>query len=240
MKRRNPRFGCLKIAQQIAYAFGIEVNKDVVRRILEKHHPSSFGDNGPSWLTAIGHAKDSLWSLDLFRCESIVLQSYWVMVIIDVFTRRCIGCAIARGDIDGPTVCRMFNTAMAKQDQPKYLSTDNDPLFRFRRWRANLRIMNIEEIKSLSFVPRSHPFVERLIRTIREELLDQILFWNRLDLERKLSTFRGYYNRYRVHSGIDGIPPEERDAPRQRTALPLSDFRWASYCHDLFQLPAAA
>jgi hypothetical protein len=34
MKRRNPRFGCLKIAQQIAYAFGVEANKDVVRRIL--------------------------------------------------------------------------------------------------------------------------------------------------------------------------------------------------------------
>ena len=60
MKRRNPRFGCRKIAQQISYAFGIEVNKDVVPRILEKHPvPSSNGD-GPSWLTAIAHAKDNL------------------------------------------------------------------------------------------------------------------------------------------------------------------------------------
>ena len=31
MKRRNPRFGCSRIAQQIAYTFGIEINKDVVR-----------------------------------------------------------------------------------------------------------------------------------------------------------------------------------------------------------------
>lgn len=29
MKRRNPKFGSLKIAQQISYAFGVEVNKDV-------------------------------------------------------------------------------------------------------------------------------------------------------------------------------------------------------------------
>jgi putative transposase len=35
MKRRNPKFGCPKIAEQIAYAFGIEVNKNVVRRILQ-------------------------------------------------------------------------------------------------------------------------------------------------------------------------------------------------------------
>jgi hypothetical protein len=28
----------------------------------------------------MGHAKDSLWSLDLFRCESMALQTYWVLV----------------------------------------------------------------------------------------------------------------------------------------------------------------
>src|SRR6266446_2951000 len=31
MKRRNPRFGCRKIAEQISRAFAIEINKDVVR-----------------------------------------------------------------------------------------------------------------------------------------------------------------------------------------------------------------
>ena len=37
MKRRNPRFGCVRIAQQISHAFGIEIDKDVVRRVLAKH-----------------------------------------------------------------------------------------------------------------------------------------------------------------------------------------------------------
>ena len=85
IKRRNPRFSCRKIAAQIAHAFGIEIDKDIVHRILAKHYrPESDGD-GVSWLTAIRYAKDSLWSIDLFRCESIVLQRYWVMVIIEVF-----------------------------------------------------------------------------------------------------------------------------------------------------------
>ena len=77
MKRRNPRFGCVRIAQQITHAFGIEIDKDVVRRVLARHYrPGDAGDTGPSWLTFIGHAKDSLWSLDLFRCESILLRSH--------------------------------------------------------------------------------------------------------------------------------------------------------------------
>ena len=38
MKRRNPTWGCPRIAQQIALAFGVEIDKDVVRRILSVHY----------------------------------------------------------------------------------------------------------------------------------------------------------------------------------------------------------
>ena len=86
MKRRNPRMGCRKIAEQISSAFGLEINKDVVRRILIQHYRPAPGGDGPSWLSIIGQARDSLWSVDLFRCESILLHSYWVMVVMDIFT----------------------------------------------------------------------------------------------------------------------------------------------------------
>jgi hypothetical protein len=78
LKTRNPRFGCVRIAQQISHVFGVHIDKDVVRRVLAKHYrPGAAPSNGPSWLTFIGHVKDSLWSVDLFRCESILLRSHW-------------------------------------------------------------------------------------------------------------------------------------------------------------------
>jgi len=70
MRRRNPTWGCPRIAQQIALAFQIEIDKDVVRRILAHHYQPGQDSDGPSWLTFLGHMKDSLWSIDLFRCES--------------------------------------------------------------------------------------------------------------------------------------------------------------------------
>ena len=134
LKRRNPRFGCVSIAQQIAHAFGIELYKDVVRRVLAKHYrPSDSGTDGPSWLTFIAHAKDSLWSADLFRRESILLRSHWVLVLMDVFTRRLVGFGVDGASIDGVSVCRMFNRAIADEHLAKHLSTDHDPLFRFHR-----------------------------------------------------------------------------------------------------------
>src|SRR5260221_217768 len=52
IKRLNPRFGCPRIAQQ-SYAFGLEIDKDVVRRILANHHFPKPGGEGPSCLALI-------------------------------------------------------------------------------------------------------------------------------------------------------------------------------------------
>ena len=166
MKQRNPRFGCPRIAQQINKAFGTNIDKDVVRRVLTAHYRPEPSDGGPSWLTFIGHTKDSLWSIDLFRCEFILLNSHWVLVVMDQFTRRIIGFGIHSGNVDGIALCRMFNTAISTKGAPKYLSSDNDPLFLYHQWYANLRILGADEIKTVPYTPLSHPFVERLIGTI--------------------------------------------------------------------------
>jgi putative transposase len=55
----------------------------------------------------------------------------------------------------------------------------------------------------------SHPFVERLIASIRRELLDHAFFWTATDLENKLREYRSYYNESRTHSGRDGGTPIE-------------------------------
>jgi hypothetical protein len=54
MKYRNPHFGCPRIAQQIAHAFGVEIDKYVVRHILAQHFRPPSGTEGPSGLTLIG------------------------------------------------------------------------------------------------------------------------------------------------------------------------------------------
>ena len=54
MKRRNPRFGCPRIAQQVSFTFGVDIDKDVVRRVLAKHYRPEPSAHGPSWLTFLG------------------------------------------------------------------------------------------------------------------------------------------------------------------------------------------
>jgi putative transposase len=94
--------------------------------------------------------KDSLWSMDLFRCESATLRTHWVLVI---------GFGVRAGTVDGVAICRMFNRAIrGPRWMPKYLSSDNDPLYRFHQWQANLRVLDVTEI---TMVLKARRFLER-------------------------------------------------------------------------------
>ena len=92
----------------------------------------------------------------------------------------------------------------------------------------------------MPYTPTSHPFVERLIGTVRREFLDQTLFWNSLDLERKLSSFREYFNESRVHSSLSGKTPAEVSEDGMRPQAGLRDYRWQQHCGGLVTLPIAA
>ncbi len=177
IKKRNPSYDCPKIALLVSNRFGIDINKNVIRRILALHYnPQPPDFRHPSWLSVIGNIKNSLWSIDLFRCESMTLRSYWVLVVMDQWSRRIIGFGVQAEPADGPALCRMFNDAITHHAIPNYISTDHDPLFKYFRWQANLRILDIDEVKTIPFTPISHPFIERLIGTIRREYLAQTFF----------------------------------------------------------------
>ena len=111
---------------------------------------------------------------------------------------------------------------------PKHLSADHNPLYRFHQGQANLRILEVTEIKTVPYVPLSHPFVERLIGTIRREYLDRTLFWTTIALENKLLEFRDDFNSHRTHHSLAGRTPNQdgtttdRESELLSMAIPLS------------------
>jgi len=97
----------------------------------------------------------------------------------------------------------------------------------------------VTEIKTVPYVPLSHPFVERLIGTLRRECLDRTLFWTTTDLEAKLLDFQHYYNEHRTHAGRQGHPPVT-GVNADRSLANLSCYRWQKHCRGLYQTPIAA
>jgi putative transposase len=129
-----------------------------------------------------------------------------------------------------------------KKRSPKYLCSDNDPLYLFHRWQANLRLLEIDEVKSVPGNPTSHPFVERVIGTTRREYLDHTVCFNGRDLQNKLDKFQACYNDVRAHSSLDmktptamafGVEPDEK-------VVSIDHRRWKKHCNGLYELPVAA
>jgi transposase InsO family protein len=98
-------------------------------------------------------------------------------------------------------------------------------------------VLQVKESNSPPPAPTSHPFIERLIGSVRRELLDHTLFWTATDLENKLREYQCYYNECRTHSGRDGVTPMESGGNK---IVDINDYRWKKHCRGLFELPVAA
>ena len=84
-----------------------------------------------------------------------------------------------------------------------------------------------------------HPFVERLIGTLRCEYLDQLFFWNDIDLEHKLLAYGDYYNQHRCHSALNGETPNRYGTEKAASPGIIESYEWTSHCHGMFHLPVA-
>lgn len=104
----------------------------------------------------------------------------------------------------------------------------------------NLSILKITELKSISDVTTSYPFVERMIGNIRRECLDQILFFNKRDLQRKLDDFQNYYNSTKADSSLDSETPNETTVFTEKANISLpsiTKIRWQKHNNGLSIFP---
>jgi hypothetical protein len=110
-------------------------------------------------------------------------------------------------------------------------------LYRSRPWQANLRVLEMVEIRAVPYVPLSHPFVERLLGTLRREGLNRALLWTTADREAKLREFQEYFNQHRTHAGLEGRLPDSRGPA---SPISFASYRWQKHCRGLYQTPIAA
>ena len=75
---------------------------------------------------------------------------------------------------------------------------------------------------------------------MRREFLDQVLFWNARDLERKLADFQAYYNGARSHASLEGHTPLTFASGHTLARAELDNMCWVCQCRDVVQLPVAA
>lgn len=154
------------------------------------------------------------WAIDFFTVPYITFQVLYVL-IIEHGSRRIVHFAVTKNP-NMFWLTQQFRNATPYGDHPKYLIHDNDPVFKSKVFQDFLASSNIKS-KATSFrSPWQNPYAERVIGTIRAELLNHIIPFSERHLEKLLDGYiNEYYNSHRTHQGLDGntpIPTPEYEA----------------------------
>lgn len=97
---------------------------------------------------------------------------------------------------------------------PRYLLRDRDSIYG-RAFRDRVKNLDIEEVKIAPRSPWQNPYCERVIGSIRRDMLDHVIVLNDRHLMRLLTSYLSYYHRFRTHLSLD------MDCPTPHTIQPL-------------------
>ena len=151
----------------------------------------------------------ALVSVDFFVVPTATFRVLYVFVVL-LHRRR----QVAHFNVtDSPTAAwtaQQIVQAFPDDSAPRFLLRDRDSTYGVDFGRR-MKGMRIAEILTAPRSPWQNAFAERVIGTIRCELLDHVIVLNEQHLRRRLRSYLRYYHGSRTHLALDKDAPEPRD-----------------------------
>ncbi len=216
LAKENLRWGYGKIEGELL-KLGYKVSITTVRNVLDRNGivpaPVRYGSIG--WKTMMNHYKEQLLACDFFTIETIFLRTVYVLVFIELGTRK-VHLAGITSHPDGRWVAQQARQLVWKFEETganfRCLIRDNDRKFTD----AFDTVFESQETRIIPTpirAPNANGCMERWVRTVRQECLDHILIINEAHLRRVLNAFLDYYNARRPHQSLAQQSPIPRAAP---------------------------
>ena len=179
-------------------AMGLNLRRKAKRRLPKRERASLYVPPHP----------DQVWSAD-FMCDSLNCgKRFRLFNVMDDFNRELIHVEVD-SSITSARLVSIFERIQAEHRLPQVLRTDNGPEFLgecFVRW-ASKNGMAIQYIQPGK--PNQNAYIERLNRTMREELLDPSLFVRLQDVREAAWWWQLEYNEERCHDALQDMTPRE-------------------------------
>ncbi|MDY7033977.1 MAG: DDE-type integrase/transposase/recombinase [Thermodesulfobacteriota bacterium] len=219
-RRSNPEHGFKRIQDHLKAKHLVVVTRKQIREVLKEHGlletlDSSF-DREPSKGTRRFEAKypGQLYQMDVTYVYITRIPILYLVVIIDDHSRFCVAAELC-SDQRGMTLIEVLHNACVNHGKPEKLLTDQGRGFytwsmERTAFQKYLDDMKIEHIVSEPHSPQTCGKVERLIQTIKKELLHKVRFGSYEEAKRGITDYIKSYNFDRPHQGIDGARPSDR------------------------------
>jgi putative transposase len=220
----------------ISKTFDVDIDKDVVRRVLAKHYrPGPSGDS-PSWRTFFGHLRDGLWSLVLHRCKSLLVKRPRILVVMAESTRRLVDLGVYVSDV-GQIIVNRITELLAHL---RHGNSDHQRGFEFGPRHASPPIPEVEELSPLPYLARSPPLANGSTDTPTRELNDTISSLTDNGLDPKLADSYAHSTDRVARLLVGGDISVITCGQATERKLDEVAIRSQTQCHGLNELPLAA
>jgi putative transposase len=207
MWRSNPTWGSPRIVGELR-KLGIDVAKSTV----EKYRPRVRKPSSPTWKTFLTNHVHDIVACDFFLVPTATCRLLFVFIMLAHERRRIVHFNITEHPTAQWTAQQIVD-AFPWDEAPRYLLRDRDAIYG-TAFQSRVKNLGIEEIKIAPHSPWQNPYCERLIGSIRHDVLDQVIVLNDQHLRRILTAYISYYHRFRTHLSLD------MDCPHSRTVEP--------------------
>ena len=154
---------------------------------------------------------------DFATIETVTLRRFYLLMCIDIATRT----VYFAGVTDHPTGVWVTQAARNLLLHYGHQLADAQALVRDRAsqfidaFDEIFRTKRMKILKTSVRTPVANAFAERWIGTLRRELLDRTIIWNRRQLNKLVVDYIDHDNTHRPHRSLDQRPPVATDPPDQ-------------------------
>ena len=206
---------------------GHQIAASTVWQIL---HDAGIGPaprgTGPTWKQFLTAQARGILAVDFVHVDTVLLRRVYALIVIEHSTRRVHLAGITANPDGAWTTQAARNFLMnlgRRAASVKFLIRDRAGQFT-GSFDAVFTAEGIRVLRSPPQAPGANAICERIIGTLRRELLDRLLIVNEHHLRRVLTEYLRHYNTARPHRALAQLTPAQADT-RPPGPINLADQR---------------
>lgn len=212
LARRHRRWGSPRLHAVIRDS-GHAVNHKRVERIyreagltLPRRRPRRKRTQPTQCREIEARGPNEVWSYDFVHDRTQYGEKLKVLVLVDEYTRECLEVRVEKR-LRGQDVLETLDEVMHERGTPRHIRSDNGSEFRSRVLKRWLKEKGVDPIFVEPGSPWQNGYVESLNGKLRDECLNEEMFFSRAEAQTVVDWWRQVYNEQRPHMSLDYKTP---------------------------------
>jgi len=223
IKIDHPLWGYRRIWSYLKYRQGLSVNKKRVYRLMKEQSLLVYPEirlkakRGPIKPKPIADKPNQFWGIDMTKIRMNTWGWLYLTVVLDWYTKEIVGYSLNLQsktddwlDALSQAVHGRFPCGIRESlKEQLYLISDNGCQPTSQRFMMNCSLLGIKQIFTTWSNPKGNSDTERVMRTIKEDIVWPYEWGNPFDFEVALHKWINDYNTDFPHQSLDNLTPRQ-------------------------------